>query len=157
MSTAVATTAGYDVLTVVAGVLLGAVVGAAGGFAAALRGSTRPGWGVAEAAAVPVGWTALLAVTFGARPGVWTTLTTVAAVTFVWFGHRVRTRLGEVLDRPSVQVLFVSGAPTGAITGRHVLPAVAAPLGRDLVAALSTGTFVSAIAGYVSAPTSATL
>ena len=52
-----------------------------------------------------------------------------------------------MLSRPSVEVLFVSGAPTTAIVGRQVAPILAAPLLRDLLTALSAGVFVAAVAG----------
>ena len=92
---AVLAAAGHDVLTAVAGVAVGAVLGGAGGFAAALYGRARPGRRVVDGAAVPVAVAVALAVVLIAGPGLGTILTLVAVVTVVSFGSRTRRRAAE--------------------------------------------------------------
>ena len=145
---AVLAAAGHDVLTVVAGVTVGTVLGGAGGYAAALSRRARPGRRLGAGAAVPPAVAAGLAVALIAGPGLSTILTLVAAVTAVSIGSRTRRRAAEVLSRPAMEVLFVSGAPTAAIVGRQVAPILAAPLLRDVLTALSSAVFVAAVAGY---------
>ncbi|MFT4044758.1 MAG: ABC transporter permease [Gordonia sp. (in: high G+C Gram-positive bacteria)] len=82
-------------------------------------------------------------------PSALTVIVVIAVAEVPVFGRLVRTQVLSVRERPYVEAATVSGASTGWILRRHVLPNVLEPLVVQLALSLSLGVFIEAGLSYL--------
>lgn len=139
-----------DVVIIVLAVPIGAVIGTAAGLVAA---STPLADSLAQRVfdvvlAFPA---VILGIALAAilGPGATTVGVVIAIAEIGVFGRLVRTSVLRVREQPYVEAALVSGASTGRILLRHVLPNSVEALGVQLALSLSLGVFIEGALGYL--------